>query len=127
MREEWLLKHFTKENSDLLSSVKCNYCKKIFLSQNSTRDLVFHLCNKHNIIELDEHPERDSVQKHYKIIRKQMMAMCNHCKKEKKNKINFAIYGVQELILHLKVLHPDKYNLNETKTSSSVSTHPKNI
>jgi len=124
MTEEWLQKHYAKENSDSLS-VKCNHCGKIFLNRDPMRDLIFHLCDEHNMTELDEHPERDRIQQNFKIKRRQMMAICNHCKGgiNKINKINFAIHGVHVLTIHLNLFHPDQCNLNETETFLSVSTH----
>jgi len=119
--KEWLRKHYTQEDSNSLL-VKCNYCEKNLWS-NVTPDLTFHLCNTHNIMEHDEHLERDNIEQNYIIKRHNIFVICSHCKILN----NIAVHGVDKLIEHLKCLHLDKVHLNETETSSSVSTHPKNI
>ncbi|XP_011862490.1 PREDICTED: uncharacterized protein LOC105559065 isoform X2 [Vollenhovia emeryi] len=97
--EEWMWKHYTKENPD---TVKCNRCEEIFSNHARLQILKYHLYDEHEITELDEHPERDKIQQNYKITC--LTATCNHCKRES----NLAINGVHNLIMHLKIIHLDK-------------------
>ncbi|XP_011864008.1 PREDICTED: uncharacterized protein LOC105559947 [Vollenhovia emeryi] len=107
--EEWMWKHYTKENSDTL---KCNRCEEVFSNHDRLQILKYHLYDEHEITELDEHPRRYSIKENYKITC--LTATCKHCMK----RINLAMYGVHILIIHLKVIHPDKYNLKKGKRRS---------
>ncbi|XP_011872440.1 PREDICTED: uncharacterized protein LOC105564581 [Vollenhovia emeryi] len=106
--EEWLRKHYTQECPN---TVKCNRCDEIFSNQNRLQILKYHLYEDHEITELDGHPEREIIQQNYKITC--LTATCNHCRR----KSNLAIYGVHILIIHLRTIHSDKYNLMKRRRS----------
>ncbi|XP_011872438.1 PREDICTED: uncharacterized protein LOC105564579 [Vollenhovia emeryi] len=104
---EWIWKYYTQEGPN---TVTCNRCLEILPNHNRLQILKYHLYDKHGITELDGHPERDIIQENFKITC--LTATCNHCK----GKSNLAIYGVHILIIHLRTIHSDKYNLNKRRS-----------
>ncbi|XP_077268935.1 uncharacterized protein LOC143900975 [Temnothorax americanus] len=107
----WLAKYcILEENSD---SVKCNVsvsCEEVFSHPDRRQKLKDHLCDKHNITELDTHPKRGILLKNY-IVSKYEGTCNNHCNNKT---INFK-KGVHLLIKHLKRFHSDKCKSMNTR------------
>lgn len=106
----WMKKHFTRENP---KSLKCDYCGKSFLDQRDQRQILKnHLCDVHNVTELNGYREGDILRQNYKI--SGQTATCNHCNK----KIVFT-HNASLLKTHLKIDHPDKCNLIDRNVRKS--------
>lgn len=122
--EKWISKYFTKKNNTVIQCKLCQMSFDMFILCDQMFILKLHLNGEHNITELNEHAERDNIQKYYEIIQSKTLAISIYCNK----KINFAVHGVHSLLIHIKIMHKDKYETKQHKKLKEilpVSTHPK--